>query len=410
MQCRRLLLACVVSLTVLSSGANSLFAQHRHHDSHIPGTSGLYKPNWGVSVGSPRSGISGAVGHGSYIPGYSYRSGYSSYGFPGFGYSHFGYSGYGYTGFGGFSYYAGPVGFYGDPYGPYGYPAYGYPNYGPVYSYIPAAPVVMQAHPLWLGQNPFDNAAIREWMPDAEKPAGGANPAPAAQPPQENPPIIINPSTPEAKRNSIRFQAQGDEWFQKHNFVQAYARYKQAANAASDLAEPRLRMAIALAAMNEFGQAAGEFKRAVRINPTAHLTADRLDAIYGEGGAIAKNSMLHKLQNWVREDIRDPDRLFVIGALLYLDDNVDQSTPFLQAAAKLAGSPPHVQAFLRPVAQAAALGEPQRIVPAGQPQPRAPAIDRQGAPAVPIRPKAPPPAADGPQLLPPGEPIGPSQE
>lgn len=412
-----LLVLALLSLAGLATGERSLFAQHRSYDSHIPGTNGLYKQNWGVSIGSPRSGIGGSATFGTPVPGYAYRSGYSSFGFPGFGYSRFGYSGYGY---GGFGYYSGPVGGYPTPYGPlpYGYASYGYPNYGPNYTYIPPAPVVIQPHPIWLGQNPFDNDAIREWMPQPQgagnipnQVPGVPNQAPAVQPPQENPQVIIKPSNVESRRTAIRLQAQGDEWFQKHNFIQAYARYKQAAAATPDLAEPRLRMAIALAAMSEFSQAATEMKRAMRIDPSIPFTADRLDALYGDGGGIAKNSLLHKLQEWVREDIRDPDRLFVIGAILYLDDDVDRATPFLQAAAKLAGSPFHIQAFLRPVAQAGTQGAPQRVVPAAKPP--APAIDNVAAPtSILPKQKSNPPAAplDGPQLILPAEPNGPSSE
>lgn len=407
MRRRFLLPILMLSLSGLLVGENSLFAQHHSHGGHIPGTNGMYKQNWGVSIGSPGGVISGGANFGAGFPGYGYRSGYSSYGFPGFGYSRFGYSGYGY---GGFGYYNGPVGGYGNPYAPYGYgyPPYGYPNYGPNYTYIPAAPVVIQPNPVWPGQNPFDNPAIQEWLP---QPGAGAvpNQQPVPQPPQENPAVILKPSNGEARRSAVRLQAQGDEWFQKHNFIQAYARYKQAAAATPDLAEPRLRMALALAAMNDFSLAATELKRALRIDPTLPATADRLDILYGEGGGIAKNSLLHKLQEWVREDIRDPDRLFVIGAILYLDDDVDHATPFLQAAAKLAGSPSHVQAFLRPVVQAGAQGVPQRVVPAVRPP--APEIDKL-APAVPILPKSKPVTAPvvGPQLILPGEPSGPSSE
>lgn len=364
---------------------------------YMPGTNGFYKPSWGVSSFS-------RFGHG--FGGFS--SGYARFGFPGFGFSGYGYSSFG--GFGGLNYYQGPVGGpWIAPYG-YGYTSFGYPNFGPTYSYIPMAPIVQQAHPLWIGRDPFDNAAIQEWMPGNGQPQN--NPAAQPAPPPEEVELLIKPSNAEAKRKSIRYQAQGDEYFAKQNYLQAFARYKQAVGAAADRPEPRYRMAVALAAMNEFPLAADELKRTVRVDPGLPRHGDRLDDVFGANNNLAKNSMLQKAAAWVREDIRDPNRLFLMGALLHFNEDRDKAQTLFQTADLLAGSPDYVRAFLKPPEAGPrenipARPQPQALPPApipnpppDAPEPAAPKVPAAGRPT-----KAPQPVQEGPRLLPPADPV-----
>jgi hypothetical protein len=49
---------------------------------------------------------------------------------------------------------------------------------------------------------------------------------------------------------------------------------------------------------------------------------------------------------WVREDIRDPSRLFLMGVLLHFNDDPDKSRTFFEAASALAPEPMYAQAFL----------------------------------------------------------------
>jgi Tetratricopeptide repeat len=322
-------------------------------------------------------------------------------------------AGFGYSSFGtvgGLSYYHGPVGGYGPwgyrPYNAgYGYPTYFDPYYGSIgASYLPMAPVVVQTEPQWIGPHPADNPAIREWMPRAVN----RDAAPAAgQPAQENVSILIKPSSPEALRKSIRYQAQGDEWFVKQNYLQAFARYKQAVSAARDRPEPRFRLGVALAALGEFDQAVDEFKRLVQLDPEWPLHGDLLDELFGEGQNLSKNSMLHRVAAWVRDDVRDPDRLFLLGVLLHFNEDRDKAKTLFETASLLASAPPHVQVFLPPR---------RRTAPAATKRPRdeAPAAEDE-EPPVP-RPfdeppqtrapeKRPAPSVAGPRLLPPGQPV-----
>lgn len=350
----------VVALVAVSATAS---AQHHHHHHHHGGWGGYYNPGWGFSFGSVGSGMYGFGRVGPFLP-FTANYGYSNFG--------------GFSGFGGLSYYNGPVGGVGWPYygglgygglgyGGAGYTSFGYPNFGPYYSYTPMAPIVVQTRPLYIGPDPADNPVIQEWMPEFQKlKAGGA----LEQPPQQDVKLVIKPSSPDAKRKSIRSQAQGDEWFVKQNYLQAFARYKQAVGAAADRPEPRYRLALALTALGEFGQAVDELKRLVRLDPEWPVHGDRLDDVFGVENTLAKNFVLEKVADWVREDIRDPERLYLLGVLLHFNEDQDKAKTLFQTTKKLEGDSQHVRVYLAP---------PEREVPQG--------------PAVPIGPKPNPGAA-----------------
>jgi hypothetical protein len=248
-------------------------------------------------------------------------------------------------GFGGLNWFYGPLGGYTPFVTPYGYTTFGYPNFGPYYSYVPLAPVIRQTRPYWIGGDPFDDAQLQGGN------GGGMNQPAAprklpAQPAQANLPIVPKAPSNEALRRSIRLQGVADEYFVKQDYQQAYANYKQALSVAPSRIEPRFRMAIALAATTHYSQAVDEMKRAMRANPDWPRTGASLDELFGADNILSKNALLHKVTAWVREDIRDPDRLFLMGVLLHFNDDPDRSHPFFEAASVLSPNPMYAQAFL----------------------------------------------------------------
>ena len=261
------------------------------------------------------------------------------------------------NGFGGLNWYYGPLGGY-TPYitTPYGSTTYGYPYFGPYYSYVPLAPVIRQTRPYWIGGDPYLNNANGNARPPAnavENPQGGAGGLtgqgtgqPAQEPVQSNVKIFGKAPTNDALRRSIRYQAQGDEWFAKQNYLQAYGHYKQAITAAPARPEPRFRLAMALAATTNYVSAVDEIKRAMRTDPTWPQTGPMLDELFGADNVLSKNAVLHKVAAWVREDIRNPDRLFLMGVLLHFNDDADKSHTFFEAASALATVPMYAQVFL----------------------------------------------------------------
>jgi hypothetical protein len=373
---------CLAVVTILCASAPA-FAQRHHHGHHH---GGWYGPGWGYS-----GGVFGFGRVGPFFP-YSYNYGYSSI-----------------AGFGGLNYYNGPVGGFGVYGGPVGYTSFGYPNYG----YMPMAPLMVQTRPIYIGGDPADNPVIQEWMPDKFKGQNGnANAAPA-QPPQRSVKVFVKPTNPEQKRKSIRYQAQADEWFVKANYLQAFARYKQAYSAAPDRPEPRFRMAVTLAAMQEYGPAVDELKKLGRLDPAWPEHGDRLDDLFGADHNISKNILLEKVAGWVREDVRDPDRLYLMGVLLHFNEDADKAKTFFETADLVtSGAADYVQVYLTPAAQHAG------AAPRPEPPPAARAKEEEDDDEAPIpRPQAQPappkPAADrptrelaGPRLLDPGVPVG----
>jgi hypothetical protein len=381
-----------LAVVAVLCSAPAVIAQHHHHGHHHSHGhhhhfGGWYGPGWGYS-----GGLFGFGRFGSFLP-YSY------------GYS-YGYSGI--AGFGGLNYYNGPIGGLGVYGAPFGYAPYVMPGYG----YLPMAPITVQTRPLFIGGDPADNPAIQEWMPEKFKRNNGNAAVVPAQPVQRNVRLFVKPTTPEQKRKSIRYQAQADEWFVKANYLQAFARYKQASSAAPDRPEPRFRMAVTLAAMQEYGPAVDELKRLVRLDPEWPAHGDRLDELFGADHNISKNVLLHKVSRWVREDVRDPDRLFLMGVLLHFNEDADKAKTFFETANLLTeGNSEHVSVFLTPVARHA--GAPPKA-PAAPPEREANEEDDEApVPRPQAQPAPPKPAGDrptrelaGPRLLDPGVPVG----
>jgi hypothetical protein len=386
---------CLAIVTIIFWSATALAQHHGHGHHHGGGWGGSWGNGWGSWRGYSRGW---GFGGGSL---YGFGGGFAPFGY-GVGYSSFG-------GFGGLNYYNGPVG----GFGPFGYGAFGYPPIAPPY-YGPLAPVVVQTQPIFIGPNPADNPAIQEWMPQfkGQKGVNGQNGNPNVVPPAEQPRqadvrVFVKPTTPEAKRKSIRYQAQGDEWFVRQNYLQAFARYKQAYSAAPDRPDPRFRMAVALAAMAEYGPAVDELKRLARLDPEWPTHGDRLDDIFGAEHNLSKNAVLLKVAAWVREDIRDPERLYLFGVLLHFNEDRDKARTVFQTASLLTGENEHVNIYLTPAARE------QPAAPKGGPAlPRHP--NEEDAPPVPMpqaaapRDAPPKPGREvvGPRLLPPGEPVG----
>jgi tetratricopeptide (TPR) repeat protein len=227
--------------------------------------------------------------------------------------------------------------------------------------------------------------------------AGGARQPPPPQPPQANVKIFAKPVSADALRRSLRYQAQGDEWFAKQNYLQAYGHYKQAVSAAPTRSEARFRMALALAATRNYSQAVDEIQRAMRINPKWPRDGVPLDELFGADNVLSKNAVLHKMASWVGEDIRDPDRLFLMGVLLHFNGDIDKSRVFMEAAFELAPNRSYAQAFL----EADAAQRADR--PAEEPRPAPPLEDADDAapagPAIPGLPARPQPEEPKPRPL-----------
>lgn len=376
----------------------------------------------------PRVQASGGRQHyGPSHDGRSHRS-HSHYGRHHGRHHHFGHGGYGYGG------YVSPFSYgYGGYYSPYsyfapgrvdvfaGYDVYVRPGTYIGYGIPPQAVGIYAPYQVipptgWGGDGPevFNNEAIRDALDEnAERWQQPLDIEPAPQRAVRLP----EPSTPEAKLRSIRLQGRGDYWMHKQEYSQAYRRYTEAAEAAPDRPEVYFRKALALVALNHYPQAVREMKRLLEIDPAWPTHGESLTDVYGRDNQLAKMSFLDRVADWVRADIRDPDRLFLMGTLLYFDDARDKAMPFFEAAWRLSGGGDHLRAFLSPTTpanpqaaanQAANANNAANPVPADaidEPRQRGsvPAIEsnRQSDEGAPTDSDAPESAIDGPELIPP---------
>lgn len=314
--------------------------------------------------------------------------------------------------------YFGPVGTYGSPYyalanrrpylppvyggygnGGYGYGGYGYgtvggygflpPAYAPFYG-GPYAAISPQG-PLYF--DPYSNPALQETMLENELRWGMSLP-PRVTPLRVR--VQLHPSTPEQKVKSIHAQAQGDVWMKRLKFLNAYERYKYAISSANDRPEPYFRLGYALAAVGSYDSAVKYLKQGLELDPQWPSHGEHLEAIFGDDNRLAILSLIERVTGWVREDIRDPDRLFLVGVLLHFKGD-DRASQFFEAAYRLSGSGDHLLAFLQP--------QPESKETAGGPtRPGTARGQYDGAPPPPLPAEPPLPleAIPGAALSPPG--------
>lgn len=192
-------------------------------------------------------------------------------------------------------------------------------------------------------------------------------------------PEIIPPSTPKAQENSFQFQTQGDLQFQMMNYLAASERYRKAIDAARDRPDPRYRLAVSLAARGRYLEAVDQMKLATAIDPTFFQHSATLDEVFGAQNAFEKARVKERVAEWTLQDVRDPNRLFLLGAFLYLD-NDPQAQTILETAVMLTGQEPFLLAFLAPravpVSQPAAAG--------AKPQAGTAAPEKKATPAPPV--------------------------
>jgi hypothetical protein len=166
----------------------------------------------------------------------------------------------------------------------------------------------------------------------------------------DNEPVNQGPrlrvSNAEARARAATFLEHGDEHFRKQKFNEAYARYRDAAKEAPDLAEPYLHQAFALAAIGQYDNAAKALKRGLALKPDWPQAGFQLKSIYGPN-KIAKIAHRESLAKEVTEHPQSADLMFLLAVVLYCDDEPQRSQAFfLRAKALEPGDPSYMKGFL----------------------------------------------------------------
>ena len=280
------------------------------------------------------------------------RFGYSSVvGFGGLGYS------FGVSRFGGFY----GNGFYAAPYCPFPSVIQAPVIQQPVVSVVTTPVVVSNPVPVTV-RVPQNNAVLAAALEENKKRWGNQIQIDQGIKLKKR---HVKPSTAEAKLRSVRAETRGKVALRETDLPEAYFKFKDAIKHAGDRADPHFGLGFTLVAMKRYESAVISFKRGLELNKEWPQTADSLSEVYGEENKLAKGAHLDRVARWVKQDVRDPNRLFLMGLLLYVDDNLNQSTPFFEAALRLAGKGDHLLAFVEVEKEAEQKADPNAQQPAG---------------------------------------------
>jgi tetratricopeptide (TPR) repeat protein len=257
------------------------------------------------------------------------------YGYPGWVYE---YPGYSYGGY------------------PFGY-AYSWPYYldtgsGVLGPYV-APPVYVPPEQLGFGpqavrnllglnqvQRPIINRNIVIVPPAADGIANNAGNA------AEQPRARVRASNAEARARAEQFLQFGDRQFTAPNLAGAYDRYKKAAAAAPDLAEPFFRLGHTLAAMGRYEQAAEYFGRGLSLEPNWPTQGLQLTELYRDKAA-ARLATLDMLKRAAAAQPDDGSVQFVAGVQFFFDGQTDVARGYFERAKDLGIPATHVEPFLK---------------------------------------------------------------
>ncbi|NNJ24158.1 hypothetical protein [Alienimonas chondri] len=373
------------------------------------GATGSFTRSGGGIGGIGSGGLRGGFGGRGYLGGS--RFGYGNY--YGFG-NYYGYGGgaayypYGIGSYanpvvglnqGGAYLVPGPVPYYGLGYGGYGYGLgnnyLGYPAYGGRYTNYGGNPnaFTMGPHrnsgagfnsgfngagldvagpavgPLGAGPNPALDEAFREQADRWRAPIdlGDAGPLPG----------VPRPADERELAEALRDERAADEAFSRLDYRKALTLYRRAADVAPTRGEPLYKSAFARIALGQFAAAGEELRRAVALNPALPTTGPTLREMFGPDHSIARTAALGGVAEHARADVRDPDRLFLLGAAMHANGD-DRAREIFEAAWRLTGGRPHLRPYLDPVKVnfGSPAGSPADLAPLAAPAPaESPASD-----------------------------------
>lgn len=223
--------------------------------------------------------------------------------------------------------------------------------------------------------------------------------------PEPQPDPSTRPTRPAStadRLKSLEARGRGDAHMRKQEWALAYVDYRKAIELAPDDGEGHWRLGICQLVMQHYELASAALKRAVHLRPELAESFPELTELLGPDSSLLQSSVSHKIIEYVRADIRDPDRLFLCGVWLTLLRDT-RATEVFEAGLRLAGRGNHFSTFLQP-----------RTQPAGESMPSSESSKAGEDSPLPL-PPAPVPATDpasatessnssdfsGPELLPP---------
>lgn len=361
-----------------------------------------------VYIGGPGyvgAGFGGVgLGVGGFSPyGYGYRSGYGlTTGYYGSGYggsyytsTFYGAPTVGYLG-GGYG-----VGYLGGGYG-YGYLPYGYYR-GPWGRGFALPPLVIPAETIYgplavqnflgVGQSVATPVTYNSPIVNGGAIAGGGfgvN-APGVRVPKAQVPASNQAARDRAKRHLDI----GDDWFRKQQYGNAAQAYRDAIKSAPDVADAYFHQAAVSIAQQLYEPAVEGIKSGLKISTTYVDGGFKYSTLYGPN-RIAKEAHLEMLA-LAATDAPSSDLYYLMGVLLFFDEQPRRSGPFFTKARELAvGETWHIDVFLEILKRMDAAAAEEAVKKAGAAAGAQPAA--VGAPPAANPPKLPAQGADGKEI------------
>jgi len=259
--------------------------------------------------------------------------------------------------------------------GGFGYGGYGYGGYAG-FAY---PPTVSLFNPIDTSLPLDQQAVMQEWLQDESQ--QWTSPL-ESLPVEQLPRRFVKPSTDAQKMRSVRSEHEGDLHLQALNFDAAGHDYQDAMMAAQDRPEPYFRLAIVDIARKDFTEAVRNLKLGLQLDANWPHTGPSLDDLIGEQNRLPKTQLKQYVLDWVQQDIRDPDRLFLLGVLQHMDNDAARAAQLFETAARLGGMKQHLHAFL---------SDPQGMEQAAVPDEPAPPLPEPPQENVPQQPLEAPP-------------------
>ncbi len=154
----------------------------------------------------------------------------------------------------------------------------------------------------------------------------------------------VSGSLPSQERRGPQILAEGDRLFRAGQNSQAYLRYLEAQRDEGNGGEVYFRQAFSLVAMGRYSHAVAKLKRGLQVDPDYPRHGTTLVEVFGEDHAEQTRKYVQQVARWTNADKRDPDRLFLMGVLMYFQDD-PRASEYFDSAWRLTGRGQHLQAF-----------------------------------------------------------------
>jgi cytochrome c-type biogenesis protein CcmH/NrfG len=140
--------------------------------------------------------------------------------------------------------------------------------------------------------------------------------------------------------------ATADQQFKIGHYAGAALEYRRAIADAEDLPDNYFGLGFALAAQRRYDEAVQQWKYGLLLDSSWPTRGQSLTQRFGENNQLEKQALLNRAADYVRQDPRNPDRIFLLGVIVYFDGDQANARTLFESAARVAGNESWLTAFL----------------------------------------------------------------